>query len=82
MTLGDALDDALAVVHEFDGGSIEQKLEALGISASDVRDVLEQRIEAYAPRFEHADEDDSEQVALIQGFVEGLLAMGQLKRDA
>lgn len=78
--LGDALGDALARIHEFDGADIREKLAVLGVDAEQVAEVLEERIDAHASSFEHADDDDSEQVAFIKGFVEGLIAAAQVKR--
>lgn len=79
--LGDALGDALARIHEFDGADVREKLAVLGLDAEQVAEVLEERIEAHSGTFVHADEDDSEQVALTKGFVEGLIASAQVKLD-
>lgn len=67
----EALDDACAVAHEFDGAGIDEKLAAFGLNGDDVREVLAERWEEYR-RF-HIGEADRDHRLFIQGFVEGLI---------
>lgn len=65
----EALDDGLAVAHEWDGASISVRLEKVGLDAEDVRVALEARWEIYA-----SDEPEKSPADFVRGFTEGLLA--------
>lgn len=73
--LFDALDDALARIHEWDGGSVTDKLAAFGLDAEAVRQLLEQRWLAHGKTFEGAEAH----LLFVQGFVEGLVTGMQLR---
>lgn len=64
-----ALDDAIAIAHEWDGAGIAAKLQAFGLDPEEVAEVLRERIEAYRDEFSEGEPD----VAFTQGFVEGLI---------
>lgn len=65
----DALDDGLALAHEFDGASITVRLAHVGLDAEDVRVALEARWEIYS-----ADEPEKDPADFVRGWTEGLLA--------
>lgn len=65
----EALDDGLAVAHEFDGASVSVKLAHLGLDAADVQVALEARWEIYADAHPQAQVQD-----FVRGWTEGLLA--------
>lgn len=73
MASGDVLesfDDAIAVLQEFEGAPIEEKLAVFGIEASEMRDVLAQRWAVYRHDFDPA----QPHLVFVQALVEGLLA--------
>lgn len=65
----EALDDGLAVAHEFDGASVTLRLGHLGLDAADVQVALEARWEIYADAHPEAQVED-----FVRGWTEGLLA--------
>lgn len=65
----EALDDGLAIAHEFDGASVSQRLAHVGLDAEDVRVALEARWEIYCDA--HPDADPN---TFVRGWTEGLLA--------
>lgn len=69
----EALDDGLAVAHEWDGAAITTRLAAVGLDAEDVRVALEARWEIYAESSEST-LSENEMVAFVRGWTEGLLA--------
>lgn len=73
MAAGDVLasfDDAVAVLQEFDGAPIDEKLAVFGVDASEMREVLEQRWEVYR----HGYDPEQPHLVFVQALVEGLLA--------
>lgn len=65
----EALDDGLAIAHEFDGASITERLAVVGLDAEDVRVALEARWEIYS-----AEEPGKDPADFVRGWTEGLLA--------
>lgn len=82
-----ALDDGLAVVSEWDGGTIEEKLRAVGLDPADVRRLLEERWEAFAESgdyrriFSDPDLHDVAVALFAAAMAEGLLAGTTLERS-
>lgn len=78
----DALRDGLAVVSEWDGGTLDEKLRAAGLDPDDVRTVVEERFAEYlldpewSPRLQSPEAVETWAAA----FAEGLLAGSQLER--
>jgi hypothetical protein len=62
-----ALDDAIAIAHEFDGSPLAEKLAAFGLDAAVVAEIV-------TARWEQAKaEGRTDAVAFAQGFAEGLI---------
>lgn len=62
-----AVEDAIAIAHEFDGAPLADKLRAFGLDAAVIRDVVTER-------WEQARADGrTDAVAFAQGFAEGLI---------
>lgn len=72
-----ALDDALAIIQEWGEADFDEKLRRLGLSPEAVREVSEQRWEAY-----QADLGRTDQERFAQAFVEGLIIGVKLQRKA
>lgn len=71
--LFEALDDALALAHEFDGAGLEAKLAAFGLDMEDVADALKDRWEDNVSGREGGQ-------AFVSGFTEGLITGVMLLR--
>jgi hypothetical protein len=83
MDLDRALDDALAVVHEWDGGTLEEKLAAFGFDTDDVRRVAEERFVSHRESPDYSlDFEDPDVVALFAAaFAEGLMGGAMFERQ-
>jgi hypothetical protein len=74
--LFDAFNDALARIHEFDGGGVDAKLAAFGLDAEAVRQLLEDRWLAHGKDLD----GEAGHRLFVQGFVEGLVTGMQLRQ--
>lgn len=81
--LFDALDDGLAVVSEWDGGTIEEKLQAAGLDPDAVKTVIEERFEAFraSPDYNLNFDDPAVVQLFAAGVAEGLLAGTMFERQ-
>lgn len=73
--LFEAVNNTLALVHEFD--QIEDKLAVFGLRVDDVHHVLQERWAAYVAATEHT---EAAHVIFVKSYVEGLLTGMQLVR--
>lgn len=73
-----ALDDAIAIGHEFDGAGIDEKLAPFGLNADAVRAVVQARWDSANANADLSDEEVYK--VFVRAFTEGLLLGTMLGR--
>lgn len=81
--LSRALDDGLAVMREWDGGTLDERLGAMGLDVGDVQAVIEERFQALRESGDYdLDFEDPSVVALFAAaFGEGLIGGTMFERQ-
>lgn len=73
-----AVDDAVSLLQEFDGGSLPEKLEAFGVSLPVLHAVVQERWETNRGRYE----GEPPEVVFAGAYVEALLVGTKLRQEA